>query len=205
VGVEPSIEKCHFVWAAIALSRLSNVVLMHGGLDARSHCGQVDATAKPSGGILGGGARVASYNSSSPTNAATFDFYTVDNILGNHSLGLLHLDVEGFEHQALLGSLASLAAAPAARVMYEVAHGGAVAEAAIPPLLTNLRYGQWDLGRPVEHNVAFSKVKLSAGSREALVNASKWRDAARRPRGRGRNRARPGDSRRPREGKQQKT
>ena len=75
--------------------------------------------------------------------------------------------------------LARLAAAPAARVVYEVAHGGKLAEAGIPPLLTQLGYTKWDFGHSIhlEHNMVFSKANLSLRSREVVANVSKWADA----------------------------
>lgn len=109
VGLDPDPSKVAFVERMVAANALANVRVITAALDAapRDDCGLDRSDANAGAWRVGGNG----------TGACT----TIDAVLASaDDVGLVHLDLEGFEYRALLGGNATLGRAP--NVLFENDH-----------------------------------------------------------------------------------
>jgi FkbM family methyltransferase len=103
---EPNPENHVCASQTLALNGLTNVRLFHAGLGAENASLPFAAVDKE-GRALGGG---SSFNlAANPATRLRSDIRTLDGIVGERPVGVIQLDVEGFEEQALTGAVATIA------------------------------------------------------------------------------------------------
>jgi FkbM family methyltransferase len=104
---EPNRENYRCARVTLELNEATNVRLAHGGLGAQRQRSSVQ-TADAGGKALGGASRIVR-----PGNEARWrepvEIFTIDEVIPpERDLGLLQLDVEGYEQEALSGGLATI-------------------------------------------------------------------------------------------------
>jgi FkbM family methyltransferase len=105
---EPSRENHRCASVTVCLNDLQNVVLMLAALSDRP--GRASLTTSTKGGLPAGGAgRLLAAAPEDRRESETVPLVTVDECVpGDRHVGVVHLDVEGHEEQALAGALATI-------------------------------------------------------------------------------------------------
>jgi FkbM family methyltransferase len=104
---EPNRESCRCASITVAINGLENVVLANAALGERLET-RVLQTSNPDGTPLGGGSRILDAEAFLTVAGANIDrvpIVTLDSTVPyDRTVSLIHLDVEGFETQALTGA-----------------------------------------------------------------------------------------------------
>jgi len=104
---EPNLENYRCAKITAELNGATNIRLTHAGLGPRSenlYVQTVDANGLP----LGGASRIVTM-SENKTNNQAVSMVAIDEVIPeNRNIGILQLDVEGYEKEALSGALATI-------------------------------------------------------------------------------------------------
>jgi FkbM family methyltransferase len=104
---EPNRESYRCAHITVDLNELQNVTLRHGALSGEPGVGSL-ATTNPAGRLSGGGSRLT-VNPLDGVSVEPVPLVTVDEVVPeSRDVGLVELDVEGHEQQALLGALRTI-------------------------------------------------------------------------------------------------
>ncbi|MDZ5620796.1 FkbM family methyltransferase [Nocardioides bizhenqiangii] len=104
---EPNSESHRCAEITMLLNRIANVELRHAGLGATSSTSFVQTT-NARGRALGGTSRIVSEVLPGAT-AESVDVVAIDDVVpADRTVGILQLDVEGYEREALTGAFATI-------------------------------------------------------------------------------------------------
>lgn len=125
IAVEPSADKIEYLNRLKQMNQLKNLRIIHAGIGAELSSGSIEKNHKP-------------FNSSADKVVSGDDFPIIrlDSLKYKHRVGLIHLDVEGMEYQALVGAEAILRR-DHPELVIEVVHSD---EQKIDDYLTSLGY-----------------------------------------------------------------
>lgn len=93
-GIDPDKTKISFIDELCKINNLTNVKTIVGGLSNKSGNGSI----KILDNLPHAGAWVVD------DKGNDFDIYTIDKLFKDSNIGLIHLDVEGYEYKSLLGA-----------------------------------------------------------------------------------------------------
>ena len=106
---EPNIEHFRCAEVTIALNGLSNVELLNAGLGASQDSAALRVEDE-TGTRLGGGSYVVDAEQVGRAGVQLIDIVAIDDVVPqDRDVGVVQLDVEGFEHDALAGARATIA------------------------------------------------------------------------------------------------
>jgi FkbM family methyltransferase len=108
---EPNPESYRCAAVTLLLNQISNVELINAGLGEKTNSGYLVTSER--GQSLAGGAhiqqRAGNSERSSPVGTAPVRIVTIDGVVPeNRSVSVIHLDVEGYEEQALTGAMETI-------------------------------------------------------------------------------------------------
>ena len=143
VGVDPDATKCEFVRNMAIANNIDNVVVIHGALDSHEHVCDLDTSNANSGAW----SVVRSREAHEARDKV--QCYTIDNLLAKYGnkIGFIHLDLEGFEYQALKGAVRVLNLSKP-NVLFENDH--VRNKEGLYAFLRSQHYSR--SGSPIEHN-----------------------------------------------------
>lgn len=102
---EPNLENYRCAKITIEINNLNNVVLTHAALGATSGNSKLIVSDK-NGKSLGGSSKIIRENSIGTEKVENVEIVRIDNIVDSkEKVSIIHLDIEGFEKEALLGGM----------------------------------------------------------------------------------------------------
>jgi len=105
-GFEPNPESFECATLTASINGLENVRLVHAGLGSKSGTVRIQV-ATPAGKHLGGKSRIIE-DQMERQGTVEVPSFTIDSIVGERKVGLIQLDVEGFEQHALDGAMQTI-------------------------------------------------------------------------------------------------
>jgi len=141
---EPDPENYRCALTTILINDLKNVSLVNAGLGEASGIGKL-VTHDESGKSLGELSHIQLQSSRPPSDTATVKIVTIDETIpSDRKISVLHLDVEGYEEQALTGALRTIYRSRPLLVLEDVPSGAW--------LTKHLRPLGYRIDRRIHHN-----------------------------------------------------